>query len=309
MEETGISVSVAAANIKKISKSMLSRWVSQLPVLMKVREEERENGRRQGSGRTSQLENVKDDILAFIEEYRLMGFAISKKMIVFQATRLEKDDGSSFSLNTYGARLQVVSRWMTQNRLTVRAGTHQAQADPEQTTSQALDFILNIARPAILPGLPSRDRWFILNMDQTPVFFSMHATRTVETVGKKTVNIRVVKNGSQRVTVAVCITAAGNQLQSLIIFKGKETDKGGKILNKELSSYPTAALYATQEKAWMSEHFMLLWVEKILKPYVATAPAGVMPLLFLDSYQVHNMASVNAAINDLGVEEIIIIIT
>ena len=88
----------------------------------------------------------------------------------------------------------------------------------------------------------------------------MHATRTVKTVGKKTVNIRVVKNGSQRVTVAVCITAAGNQLQSLIIFKGKETDKGGKILSKELSSYPTAALYAMQEKAWMSRHFMLLLV-------------------------------------------------
>ena len=56
----------------------------------------------------------------------------------------------------------------------------------------------------------------------------------------------------------------------------------------------------------MSERYMLLWVEKILKPYIATAPAGVMPLLFLDSYQVHKMASVNAAINDLGVEVIII---
>ena len=122
----------------------------------------------------------------------------------------------------------------------------------------------------------------------------------------KTVNIRVVKNGSQHVTVAVCITAAGNQLQSLLIFKGKETDKGGKILSKELPSYPTAALYATQEKAWMSERYMLLWVEKILKPYVAAAPAGVMPLLFLDSYQVHKMAPVNVAINDLGVEVIII---
>ena len=44
--------------------------------------------------RTSQLENVKDDILGFIEEYRLMGFTISKKMIVFQATRLKKDDGA-----------------------------------------------------------------------------------------------------------------------------------------------------------------------------------------------------------------------
>ena len=44
----------------------------------------------------------------------------------------------------------------------------------------------------------------------------------------------------------------------------------------------------------------------MLKPYVATAPPGIMPLLFLDSYSVHQMASVNHAINDLGVEVIII---
>ena len=57
----------------------------------------------------------------------------------------------------------------------------------------------------------------------------------------------------------------------------------------------------------MSEPMMLLWIEKILKPYITMAPTGiVLPLLFLDSYQVHKMATMNAAINNLGVEVIII---
>ncbi len=56
----------------------------------------------------------------------------------------------------------------------------------------------------------------------------------------------------------------------------------------------------------MSERMMLLWVETVLKPYVATAPPGITPLLFLDIFKVHMMASINNAINDLGVQVIII---
>ena len=53
----------------------------------------------------------------------------------------------------------------------------------------------------------------------------------------------------------------------------------------------------------MSEPMMLLWIEKVIKPYVATAPTGIVPLLFLDSYQVYKMASPQST---LGVEVIII---
>ena len=47
---------------------------------------------------------------------------------------------------------------------------------------------------------------------------------------------------------------------------------------------------------------MLLWVEKVLKPYVKSAPEGIVPLLLLDSYHCHVMASVVNEIQDLGVE-------
>ncbi len=57
----------------------------------------------------------------------------------------------------------------------------------------------------------------------------------------------------------------------------------------------------------MSEALMMTWIETCLAPHVATAPEGVTPLLFLDSYGVHKMmGSMNGAINDLGVEVIIL---
>jgi hypothetical protein len=56
----------------------------------------------------------------------------------------------------------------------------------------------------------------------------------------------------------------------------------------------------------MSETLMLTWIEQSLAPHVANAPDGIIPLLFLDSFSVHLMGSVHRAINDLGVEVVMI---
>jgi len=66
-----------------------------------------------------------------------------------------------------------------------------------------------------------RHQDFILNMDQTPVYQAMDVGRTIDVVGARTVNLRTSANDSQRVTVAVTITASGKQLKSMIVFKGE----------------------------------------------------------------------------------------
>ena len=53
-------------------------------------------------------------------------------------------------------------------------------------------------------------------------------------------------------------------------------------------------IYACQENAWMDEGVMLLWVEKVLK----SQHLKVFPLLLLDSYRCHVMASVVNEIQD-----------
>ncbi len=72
----------------------------------------------------------------------------------------------------------------------------------------------------ILEG-PHCDRRYMLNMDQTPVYFSMSKKRTLEIVGAKTVYICTSTNDMKRVTVAVTIAADGTLLPSTIVFKGK----------------------------------------------------------------------------------------
>jgi hypothetical protein len=146
---------------------------------------------------------------------------------------------------------------------------------------------------------PHRDQGFILNMDQTPVYFLMSTKRTLEVVEKRTIHIRTSTNDTRRATMAVTIAGDGTVLPSMIIFKGKHN---GRIAQSELKTYLAGHHYRCQEVAWMDERVMLTWFEEVLAPYVATAPEDIIPLLIWDSYRCHMMASVVSKIQGLGVE-------
>ena len=217
MEEDLASMNTVADEIG-VSNSTLSTWINKLPIYHHIAKTDQVRFSLV-PGRKSQLEDIGPDLFAFVDDLREKGYAVSRKMLVAQSSRLLGPD-SAFALKSYAARAQSVSRWMAKNGLTIRTGTHQAQALPQTVASSALDFITNIARPAVSPDLPYRHPDFIMNMDQTPVFFSMHPAKSVDRIGTKTVNIRIAKNAGQRATVAVCFTASGVQLKSLVIFKG-----------------------------------------------------------------------------------------
>ena len=166
MADTGLSLR-HAAEILKVSRTNLSRWMRELS-LLKKKSVSPSSPRTCHPGCTSQLTPVHDELLFFVEEYRRAGFAISKRMLVFQAARLSEEE-SLFYRNTKVGKVHAITRWMERNDLVLRAGTHQAQEPPEHTISAAKDYIFNMARPAVQTSY--RDKRYIINMDQTPVFF------------------------------------------------------------------------------------------------------------------------------------------
>ena len=108
-------------------------------------------------------------------------------------------------------------------------------------------------------------------------------------------------NDTKRVTVAVTIAADGTLLPSTLVFKGKPN---GCIMTKEFPSgnYRTTHFYKCQEAAWTNEEVMIMWVNNVLAPYVATASDHVIPVLILDMYRCHMMALVVQMIQELGME-------
>ena len=213
-------------------------------------------------------------------------------MVVVKGSQLLED----FRRKKYNTRYAIIRRFLSSKNMVIRSSTHEAQRAPQEMEDEARDFVERV-RPLL--SCRNRDKNFILNMDQTPVFFSMTPNTTLTERGSRTVNVRKSSGSTQRLTVAVAVTAAGKFLKPLIVFKGKP---GGRIEKKELPTFSDRCFYGVQEKAWMSEVLCLRWVEDVLKPWAEQAPEHVVPFLLLDSYKCHLMTSMVDAIQALGVE-------
>jgi hypothetical protein len=238
------------------------------------------------------LKAIEDGLLHYIFKKREQGIKIKVFTVVLRASFMLPE----FRKKSFTVRCSCVKRFMHAHSFSYRMGTHTSQRPPVEVESKAFDF-MRFMRIIVSGG--NRDRRFIINMDQTPVYFLMSSKRTLEVIEKKTIHICTSTNDTKRVTMAVTITVDGTLLPSTLVFKGKPD---GRISKKEFSTYPKTHFYKCQEAAWMDEEVMIAWVNEVLAPYVATAPDHVVPILILDMYRCHIMPSVVQMIHELGME-------
>ena len=118
------------------------------------------------TGPILQLKAIEEPLLRFIFELREQGMAVSHFMIAVKAASLSPD----FAAKSDDAKKSAVRRFVLAHSLVYRMGTHEAQRDPEEVRSEATEYMNSVR--SIVEG-PHRNRRFILNMDQTPVYFSM----------------------------------------------------------------------------------------------------------------------------------------
>ena len=161
------------------------------------------------------LDDIKEQLIAHVFELREMGVAVRNNMVRMKAIDLKPE----FDEKTRHAQERVVERWVKKSPFVRRVGTRESQRNPKEIIDDAMDFIVNVARPKVME--PNRHEDYIMNMDQTPVYFSMESKRTLNVLGAKSVNIRTGTMDTKRCTYAVTITASGLQLTPYIIFKGK----------------------------------------------------------------------------------------
>ncbi len=226
------------------------------------------------AGLPSQLEGIKEPLLCYIFKMREQGVVINTWRVALRASYLLPE----FREQSFTTQCNAVKCWLVSHSMRYRMGTHTAQRTLAEVQSEAHNFMAYMCRTVLGS---SRDRHFIVNMDQTPVYFLMSAKRTLEVIGKKTIHIHMTTKDNKRATMAVMIAADETLLPSMVVFKGQPK---GKITRTEFSSYPTTNRYRCQANAWMDEAVMVAWVDEVLAPYVAMAPDDVNPLLILDSY-------------------------
>jgi hypothetical protein len=240
--------------------------------------------RKLHQGRKSFLFTIKPQLKAFIYQLRDQGIQLTNRMVGQEAARLLL----AFKDKTTRAKELVVHRFTKSVGLTQRSATHTAQKHYTETEAAAKDFIA-MAKVK----LQGRNLDDVLNMDQTPIPYSYHSNKTLDTKGKKTIHARASTTDTKRVILAVTVTASGKVLAPFLIFKGKPS---GRIAMRKFSTYPNAGKYACQEKAWMDEKKMHEWIDVVLKPWKddqdSNNPSPEPPIIILDAYRIHQMGLV-----------------
>ena len=247
-------------------------------------------------GRVSILAPVREELSAFVFYLREQGIQCTNRMVGREASRLLP----AFCEKSSTAQEQVVRRFTKHLGLTQRMATHTAQKHFLETEDSSRDFIAMMRERTI-----DRNRDDILNMDQTPISYSYHSNKTLDTRGARTIHVLASTTDTKRVTVAATVTASGKMLPPFMIFKGTPN---GRIASREFGTYPPTGKYACQKKAWMDEDLMHVWIDQVLTPYKEERdqrdPDGPPPILILDAYCVHQMGSVVNRIQMMGIEVI-----
>ena len=185
-----------------------------------------------------------------------------------------------------------VYKFLARNNLSVRRVTRVGQKlsghlkEVKDDCCQALRQRMDVG--GTLHGL---DPHFFINMDQTAVYYEMKSSTTVDVVGKNTISCRDSGSNSKRVTVVLSVAADGTKLPPFVVFKGRP---GGSIEN-EISKNNWLA--CVQEKGWFDCRVGKIWIDKILKPYVADADQS---LLLVDHFSVHLSSAFVHEVNELG---------
>jgi hypothetical protein len=107
-------------------------------------------------------------------------------------------------------------RFLASHKYGIRIGTHVLQRMPSEVyDDEAKKYVAGLQTNGMQD--PCRDPRFVLNMDmdQTPVFFTMTPITTLGRKGKKTINIQRSTNTTSRISFALTVTASEELLRRL----------------------------------------------------------------------------------------------
>jgi hypothetical protein len=161
---------------EKVCALLLSRWEAQKVGEMDPRDKFFKSKKKANvAGPLSQLEVIKEPLLHYIFELHERGITVNTFTVTLRASYLKPE----FCEKLFTTRCSTVKRWLVAHSMRYRMGTHTLQRAPAKVESKALDHMAYV-RHIVLGS--NRDRHFILNMDQTPVYFSMSAKHTLEVI-------------------------------------------------------------------------------------------------------------------------------
>ena len=140
--------------------------------------------------------------------------------------------------------------------------THYQQKLPPNTLEQIYDFIKECFIERIYYQIDENID-LIANVDETPIWMELKIENTISKIDEKGIRIKSFNLDQHRFSLVLCITAAGNKLPPMIVFRGKTGATLGKRLQKFVVENNYKILVVCQDKGLVDKNLFTKWLKEI----------------------------------------------
>ena len=283
MEEAELCGLRATALKWNLTPSTLSLWKKQDPNAHRHK-----SGRQVGGGRALTYDkDIEKEIVVWIQTQRERQLSVSRHSIRRYALALTKVNYPDFKASD-----GWLASFMKRNNFSLRSHTSLSQKLPADLEVRLAAFYQHLRELRIEHELD--EDCLLLNMDEVPMVFDTVPSRTVHARGEKDVRVNTTGGEKKRFTAVLTVTAAGQYLPTMCVFKGKCEPKDVVL--------PKGWVLQMNDRAWVNEEVMIRWIREILRPYTQRRPA----LLVMDSFSAHITSKVKAELAKINTHPAII---
>ena len=242
--------------------------------------------RLSGGGRKPVLTETQEaDLEAWIMELRRQRLRVTEKMVKLEARRRYHIKASDMWLQGFMRRRGLCMRLRSTNK---------------EVNTEKMQIIARHFRNKYASLFATKSHFLIFDMDETPLYLDAPGNRTIDKIGAKSVEIATTGHEKDRVTLVLCVSCAGDKVDSLIIHRCHEKKRMKKTNNlfKIINSEGVTLWISYCPSAYMNYKIMEKWIESIYKAHITSA--GHDPedsILFMDNMGAHDKEEVVKALS------------
>eukprot|EP00734_Pompholyxophrys_sp_LG126_P000260 Pompholyxophrys_sp_v1_NODE_77_length_2346_cov_4.460733.p1 type:complete len:256 gc:universal NODE_77_length_2346_cov_4.460733:1535-2302(+) len=188
-----------------LTRSVVVRWLNEPAKYLNTTKQR--TAKSLSAGPKVRFVNMEEDIFAWVKYQRARGLAVNFNSIIAKAMSINPD----FCQKKERTLVGWCERFSARHHLVSRKKTKASQKtndDVEVLRESFNSYFCKVLGVLQADNILSNVE--IWNMDQTPVYFDMPLSHTMEVEGTQEINIKNNGCDKQRVTVCLCISACGN---------------------------------------------------------------------------------------------------
>ena len=194
-------------------RAQIKNWLKNEDRLLSVKVKQKRK-RVSGSGPSAKFQEVEEHLFSWFKDEREQKHQVNYLRLREKAQEI----ATELQVSRFFGSNKWIDNFCRRHHIGSRRITHQGQQDGRIATEKRRIITDFLARSVqITSGYKLMQ---IYNMDKTPCYFDMASDQTLHFRGEKNVDGIDTDHKKSRFTVALCCSADGRMIKSLIVFKG-----------------------------------------------------------------------------------------